>query len=104
MVYEASNSSAKIESWFGMVISMDEKITDELKQEWFARDLVRHIQESRKEANYNVEDRIFVKIESLELAETIKNFTNYIESETLSKITNDLENSDLEKNISVDWI
>ena len=104
LVYEASNSSAKIESWFGMVISMDEKITDELKQEWFARDLVRHIQESRKEADYNVEDRIFVKIESLELAETIKNFTNYIESETLSKITNDLENSDLEKNISVEWI
>ncbi|ATU05135.1 isoleucine--tRNA ligase [Candidatus Gracilibacteria bacterium HOT-871] len=104
LVYEASNSSAKIESGFGMVISMDEKITDELKQEGFARDLVRHIQESRKEADYNVEDRIFVKIESLELAETIKNFTNYIESETLSKITNDLENSDLEKNISVEGI
>ena len=87
-----------------MVISMDEKITDELKQEWFARDIVRHIQESRKEADYNVEDRIFVKIESSELAETIKNFTNYIESETLSKISENLTEPDLEKNISVEWI
>lgn len=103
LVYEASDSSAKIESWFGMVISMDDEITEELKQEWFARDIVRHIQEARKESNYNVDDRIFVKLESSDLSETISNFSNYIENETLSKIENNLENADLEKEIEIEW-
>ena len=102
LVYEASDSSEKIESWFGMVISMDDEITEELRQEWFARDIIRHIQEARKEADYNVEDRIFVKIENLDLAETINNFKNYIESETLSKLENNLENFDLEKEIEIE--
>ena len=51
---------------------------------------------------YNVEDRIFVKIENLDLAETINNFKNYIESETLSKLENNLENFDLEKEIEIE--
>ena len=104
LVYESSDANAKIESGFGMVITMDDKITEELKQEWFARDIVRHIQEARKECNYNVDDRIFIKIESNELAETIVNFANYIETETLSKIDNSINSPDLEKDISIEEI
>ena len=104
LVYESSDANAKIESGFGMVITMDDKITEELKQEWFARDIVRHIQEARKECNYNVDDRIFIKIESNELAETIANFANYIETETLSKIDNSINSPDLEKDISIEEI
>lgn len=104
LVYESSDANAKIESGFGMVITMDDKITEELKQEWFARDIVRHIQEARKECNYNVDDRIFIKIESTELAETIGNFANYIETETLSKIDNSINSPDLEKDISIEEI
>ena len=102
--YESSDANAKIESGFGMVITMDDKITEELKQEWFARDIVRHIQEARKECNYNVDDRIFIKIESNELDETIANFANYIETETLSKIDNSINSPDLEKDISIEEI
>ena len=104
LVYESSDANAKIESGFGMVITMDDKITEELKQEWFARDIVRHIQETRKECNYNVDDRIFIKIESNELDETIANFANYIETETLSKIDNSINSPDLEKDISIEEI
>ena len=104
LVYESSDANAKIESGFGMVITMDDKITEELKQEWFARDIVRHIQEARKECNYNVDDRIFIKIESNELAEAIANFANYIETETLSKIDNSINSPDLEKDISIEEI
>ncbi|RAL56575.1 isoleucine--tRNA ligase [Candidatus Gracilibacteria bacterium GN02-872] len=104
LVYESSDANAKIESGFGMVITMDDKITEELKQEGFARDIVRHIQEARKECNYNVDDRIFIKIESNELAETIANFANYIETETLSKIDNSINSPDLEKDISIEEI
>lgn len=102
LVYECSNSSEKIESWFGMVIAMDDEITQELKQEWFARDIVRHIQESRKEADYNVDDRINLKIKSEDLQETIKNFKEYIENETLSEIKDEIKNPDLEKNIEIE--
>jgi isoleucyl-tRNA synthetase len=45
-----------------MVIAMDSNITPELKNEGYIRDIVRHIQESRKEADYKVDDRIQVSI------------------------------------------
>jgi isoleucyl-tRNA synthetase len=45
-----------------MVISMNNNISEELKQEGIARDIVRQIQEARKEANYNVDDRINISI------------------------------------------
>ncbi|PZM84799.1 isoleucine--tRNA ligase [Candidatus Gracilibacteria bacterium] len=102
LVYEASDSSEKIESGFGMVIAMDDEITESLKQEGFARDIVRHIQEARKEANYDVDNRISIKIESSELSETIENFTNYIETETLSKFDENISNPDFEKEIEIE--
>jgi isoleucyl-tRNA synthetase len=45
-----------------MVIAMDETITPELKLEGDYRDIVRHIQEARKEAGYNVDDRISITL------------------------------------------
>lgn len=103
LVYEANEENSKIESGFWMVIAMDDKITEELKQEWFSRDIVRHIQEARKEADYMVDDRIFINIFSEELNETIKNFKEYIENETLSKFDENLKNPDLEKEIEIEW-
>ncbi|MDF1682932.1 MAG: DUF5915 domain-containing protein [Patescibacteria group bacterium] len=45
-----------------MVIAMDNNITEELKIEGYARDIVRQIQEARKEADYKVDDRIEISI------------------------------------------
>jgi isoleucyl-tRNA synthetase len=41
---------------------MDDNISEELKNEGLARDIVRQIQESRKDAQYNVDDRIKISI------------------------------------------
>lgn len=41
---------------------MDGTITPELELEGYARDIVRHIQEARKEAGYEVDDRIQLHI------------------------------------------
>ena len=41
---------------------MNPEITEELKNEGYARDIVRQIQEARKEADYQVDDRIHVSI------------------------------------------
>ncbi len=52
-----------MEGGYGMVISMDTIISDSLKLEGFARDLIRAIQEMRKEADYQVTDRVQVSLQ-----------------------------------------
>ncbi len=88
-----------VESGFGMAISINLEITPELELEGYARDLVRQIQESRKEANYNVDDRIAINIKTENL-EAI--FASYdICSETLSHFDSTLLNGDLVKEIEI---
>ena len=50
LVFVPWDSKYKIEAWFWIVIAMDDEMTQELKLEWYARDIMRHIQEARKEA------------------------------------------------------
>jgi isoleucyl-tRNA synthetase len=80
-----------------MVIAMDSNITNELKLEWNARDIVRQIQEARKEADYQVDDRIEISISWAE--EILKEFSRYIETETLSTLVDDIKLADVEKYI-----
>ncbi len=99
LVFEAWESGALIEAGFWMVIAMDENITDELRLEWYYRDIVRHIQESRKEADYRVDDRIQV---SLEWADDIlAQFQENIESETLSTVVESLDTTDIDKKLEI---
>lgn len=102
MAFEVSDSSINIEAGFWMVIAMDENITEELKLEWYARDIVRHIQEWRKEADYQVDDRITLSISGA--PEVIETFKEYIETETLSNISSDLTSPDLEKTVELEDI
>ncbi len=99
MAYITEWESDNIESGFGMVISMDLELTEELKLEWHARDLVRHIQEARKEAGYQVDDRISINI-IVENFEAIS--ASYdIASETLSTLDTSLTAWDIEKEIEL---
>lgn len=68
-------------------IHMDTEITGELKREGIARELIRSIQNARKKAGFNVEDRIHLKIESesSEITEAVEQFHDLIYSETLAK-------------------
>jgi len=100
LVYESWNSENAIEAGFGMVISMDSHITPELKNEGYIRDIVRHIQESRKEADYKVDDRIQVSISGCD--EVIANFKEYIQNETLSTIVNSLEAFEINKDLEIE--
>lgn len=100
LVFESGDSGALIEAWFGMVIAMDDTITEELKIEGYYRDIVRHIQEARKEAGYNVDDRIEVEI--IWADDVINNFKDKIWNETLSKVVYLIDKPDVEKNIQMD--
>ena len=101
---ENKNKDEIMESGFGTAVAISTKLTDELIQEGIARDIVRHIQEARKQANYEVDDRIQISISWENISEILENFWKYIESETLSTIVDKLENPDLEKEVDIEWI
>ena len=78
---------------------MNLDITPELELEGYARDLVRQIQESRKEADYDVDDRISINIKTENLEAILVSYD--ICSETLSHFDSTLENGDLVKEIEI---
>lgn len=96
------NQNEIIESWNGTVIELYTFITDDLKLEWYARDFVRHIQEARKSANFNVDDRIEISISWNNIENILNKFKNYIESETLSTIKDSMQNYVFEKELEVE--
>lgn len=65
---------------------LDTNITDELKAEGVMRELVRSIQNARKKAGLNVDDRIKLRIESesKEITEAVIKFKDTIYAETLA--------------------
>lgn len=100
MAFETSWDNLNIESGFGIVIAMDTELDKDLINEWIARDTVRFIQEARKTAGYNVDDRIEISI-SWEILEKIWDFIKYIETETLWKIVSSLDSSDSSQEIEL---
>ena len=83
-------SSQDIEGWLvananGITVALDITISDELKQEGIARELVNRIQNIRKDSGFEVTDKIKVELKRdgvLEMA-ILKN-EEYIKSETLT--------------------
>jgi isoleucyl-tRNA synthetase len=67
-------------------IALDITLTEELKQEGLARELINRIQNMRKDAGFDVTDKIKISIlkhDALELA--IENHKEYIASQTLAQ-------------------
>ena len=70
----------------GMTIALDINLTDELKQEGVAREFINKIQNLRKESNFEVTDRITIKIEKHEFFnDSVLNFREYIGNQTLAE-------------------
>jgi isoleucyl-tRNA synthetase len=69
------------------LVILDLDITEELANEGIARDLVRLIQQARKEADLHVADRVNLKIEcSQSLQSSVSAFVSYINEQTLAII------------------
>ena len=87
---EVEISSQDIEGWLvanqnNLTVALDVKITEELKNEGVARELVNRIQNLRKESGFDVTDKIdiyFQKDGLIELA--LINNETYIKTETLA--------------------
>jgi isoleucyl-tRNA synthetase len=82
---EYKNSIASL-STHDALVQLDLHITEELKYEGLARDVVRLIQQSRKSANLEITDKIKVSIITTDndINEAIKRWDTYIKEQTLS--------------------
>ncbi len=68
-----------------LTVAIDTTITPELRAEGLAREIVRRVQAQRKEANFNIEDRITTWYQAeAELVEIFEQWSDYIKDETLT--------------------
>ena len=83
-------SSQDIEGWLvananGITVALDITLTEALKQEGIARELVNRIQNARKDSGFEVTDKIKVKLKrNGALEQSINSNLSYIQSETLT--------------------
>ncbi|MBV8366880.1 MAG: isoleucine--tRNA ligase, partial [Candidatus Eremiobacteraeota bacterium] len=69
----------------GMLVALDTRVTPPLAQEGLAREVVREIQDARKQAALHISDRITVKIATTkEYAEAIGAWNDYLKEQTLA--------------------
>jgi isoleucyl-tRNA synthetase len=68
-----------------LTVALDITVTDELREEGVARELINRIQNIRKDSGFEVTDKISIQIELKPLvAGAIANFADYIASQTLA--------------------
>ena len=88
---EVEISSQDIEGWLvansnGITVALDITISEELKEEGIARELVNRIQNIRKDSGFEVTDKIKVHLQkNFELEKAVKANEAYIKSETLTE-------------------
>ncbi|MCF0124497.1 MAG: class I tRNA ligase family protein, partial [Treponema sp.] len=69
-----------------LTVALDTKVTDELKKEGYVRDLIRGIQNLRKDSGFNVTDRIKLSVSGdSELKSAFEVFESMISGEVLSE-------------------
>lgn len=97
-------SSQDIDGWLvasqsGVTVALDVTISEELKKEGVARELVNRIQNLRKDSGFEVTDRIKIQLqEDVLITQTVQDNAAYIKAETLAdtldvikEVTNGLE-------------
>ncbi len=102
MEYMPLEGTLDVEGGYGMVVALDTTITEELKIEGYARDIIRLIQDMRKEADYQVTDRIEFSLSGSLSKEILDLFGTYIGNETLWTAKGDIADPELSKEEDID--
>ena len=98
------NEGIKVTEENDKLVALDITIDDKLYEEFMYRKLLRQCQVARKEANYDVVDRIKLSIISLdeEVKNMLNNYKKQIENETLSTLSfTKIKEFDYEKEIEL---
>lgn len=88
---EVEISSQDIEGWLvansnGITVALDITLTDELRKEGIARELVNRIQNIRKDSGFEVTDKIEITLSSQsEIEDAVRANEAYIKAETLTE-------------------
>lgn len=99
--YIKKDQSDDIEVEQGITMLIDWTITPDLEREGYARDLIRAIQDARKEADYDIADRIKIELTGTMAEDLINYHGKYIQEETLSTISYGLMQSDIQKSVEL---
>jgi isoleucyl-tRNA synthetase len=90
-----------VESARGIVVALQTEITPQLKDEGIAREIIRHLQDMRKEADYEIADRIAVAIGGL--SAVVAAHGSMIAEEVLAiGISAEVPDADLKKTVEID--
>ncbi|MBZ0199034.1 MAG: isoleucine--tRNA ligase [Ignavibacteriaceae bacterium] len=91
-----------VETEEGVTVAIDAELDDDLLKEGLAREFVNRVQNMRKDAGFEVTNRITIKLNgSSNLVEAVLTFNEYISNETLAdKIT---EDNNFEGGFKQDW-
>lgn len=86
IISRTEKNNLKVLNEGSLTVALDPELTQELVQEGFVRDLVRCIQNTRKEKKLDVTDRITICFDevSQERKVAIQNYQTYLKNETLS--------------------
>lgn len=99
--------SSEITGWVveaegGITVAIDSELDENLIQEGLAREFVNRIQNMRKDAGFDVTDKIIIKFSGdKEIVKAINNFNQYISTETLAE--NLSENKDHNGGFTQSW-
>jgi len=87
-----------------IVAALDPTLSEELRLEGVARELVSLVQKARKSANFEVEDRILLEVQTHNplLQAAIEKNRAYLEDETLAQCVNALAQPDFEQSLEVE--
>jgi isoleucyl-tRNA synthetase len=93
-------SGLAVESDAGVVVALDVEISDELKLEGKAREINRVVQDLRKEADFEVSDKIILMLENADDILANTELKNYLTTESLAEqIITKIENADVDGEI-----
>ncbi len=68
-----------------LTVALDVQVTDELREEGYARELVNKIQNLRKDNGYDVTDKIVVEVQANgQIESALRNFGDFIKAQTLA--------------------
>ncbi|MFO7679585.1 MAG: class I tRNA ligase family protein [Chloroflexota bacterium] len=92
LVQTESKGGTAVASDKGVTVAVDTALTPELVQEGYARDIVRQVNNARKDAGLEISDRIELTYQADgEVAAAFTNFADFIQQETLAlSLTADL--------------